>query len=220
MATSATGRAATKRTATGTTTATAEAPAELTARHQELIDAAAIVFHQKGYNGASIQDIADVLGILKGSVYYYVKSKEDLLFAVINEIHESALATMDGIDTIDATPHERIAEFVRRHVLHSADHIERATVFFRDFNALAPDRRAKVLGDRERYTSVLTALIVEAKNAGDTQPDLDIRMVVLAILGMTNWTYQWYRPGGQHTADEIAEKFAEFALDMIGGTRG
>lgn len=219
MATSAKGRAATKRTGAATA-AGAEAPNELTARHQELIDAAAVVFHRKGYNGASIQDIADVLGILKGSVYYYVKSKEDLLFAVINEIHESALATMSGIDTIDASPRERIAEFVRRHVLHSADHIERATVFFRDFSALSPDRRAKVLGDRERYTSLLTGLIIEAKDAGVTRPDIDVRMVVLAILGMTNWTYQWYRPGGPYTADEIAEKFAGFALDMIGATRG
>lgn len=217
MATSADGRAATKRVSAASIDPSA--PPELTARHQELIDAAAVVFHRKGYNGASIQDIADVLGILKGSVYYYVKSKEDLLFAVINEIHESALLTMEGIDTVDGGPQERIAEFVRRHVMHSADHIERATVFFRDFGALSSERRAKVLDDRERYTSLLTGLIVEAQAAGETRSDLDTRMVVLAILGMTNWTYQWYRADGPHTAEEIAEQFAGFALDMLGAAQ-
>ncbi len=66
-------------------------------RRQELIDAAAKIFQDKGYEAASIQDVADALGILKGSVYYYIDSKEDLLFAAIQEVHESALANMEKI---------------------------------------------------------------------------------------------------------------------------
>lgn len=218
MSTSARGRAATKHPAGKDTSGEAgpvPASTAITPRHQELVDAAATIFHSKGYNGSSIQDIADLLGILKGSIYYYVKSKDDLLFAVINEIHASALANMADLPGLDGDPLTKIRIFVRRHVIHSVDNIERATVFFRDFSALPQARQDQVLEDRDAYTSILSALIKEARAAGQILPDTNVQLAVLAILGMTNWVYQWYRPSGLYSPDEIADTFARYTTDIL-----
>src|SRR5690242_21930048 len=64
-------------------------------RQQEIVEAAARVFHEKGYESTSIQDIADAVGILKGSLYYYITSKEDLLFEIIRGVHEEALKNLE-----------------------------------------------------------------------------------------------------------------------------
>lgn len=184
-------------------------------RQQELIDAAAAVFSENGYAGSSIQQIADRLDIRKGSIYHYVDSKDDLLYAVINEIHESALATMTDLPGLDLPPLDKLRLFVRRHVQHSIDHVGPASVFFRDFRALGPDRRAEVLAERARYSGILRALIDDAAAAQLTDPDLDRSAATLAILGMTNWVYQWYRPEGSMTPTAIAEAFAGYAIDIV-----
>jgi TetR/AcrR family transcriptional regulator, cholesterol catabolism regulator len=184
-------------------------------RLQELIDAAAEVFAERGYDRSTIAEIADRLDILKGSIYHYVKSKDDLLFAVIQEIHESALATMADLPDMDVAPDEKLRIFVDRHVRHSIEHIGPATVFFRDFRSLDPDRRATVLAERAQYSNILRAIVRDAESAGITRPDLDTSAAVLAILGMTNWIYQWYQPGGALTPDAIAESFCDYATAII-----
>src|SRR5947207_409360 len=69
-------------------------------RQQEILEAAARVFHEKGYESTSIQDIADEVGILKGSLYYYIRSKEDLLYEIIRDIHDDAIAYVGHIDSL------------------------------------------------------------------------------------------------------------------------
>jgi TetR/AcrR family transcriptional regulator, cholesterol catabolism regulator len=218
MATSARGRAATRPKEggekPGTTSAREE---ELTGRHRELIDVAARVFHAKGYDGSTIQDIADELGILKGSVYYYVKSKDDLLFSVINRVHEAALENVSDFPHDDLPPLEDIRQFVERHVLHSVDDIIGATVFFRDFRSLTRERRRTVLADRESYTNVLVNLINRAIDEGYGRTDLDVRTIYLAILGMTNWVYQWYRPNGGIAVEDLARNFAQLSVELVAG---
>lgn len=184
-------------------------------RQQELINAAAVVFSERGYAGSSIQEIADRLDILKGSIYHYVSSKEDLLYAVISEIHESALATMAGVTELDLPPLDKVREFVRRHVEHSIDHMGPASVFFRDFRALSSDRRTEVLAERAQYSNILRTLVNDAAAAGVTKKDLDRSAAVLAILGMTNWVYQWYRPEGSMSPQHIADTFAGYAIDIL-----
>lgn len=195
------------------------APAEVNQksqrRRQELIDVAAEIFRQKGYEAASIQDVADALGILKGSVYYYIDSKEDLLFAVIREVHESALENMERIRQLDADPLTLIRLFVESHMKHVSDNLVKATVFFHDFGSLDPKRRAYIVEERDRYDSFLRELIARGQAEGLIRKDLDPKIATLAMLGMMNWTYQWYRVGGGMDSETIGRQFADFILGTL-----
>lgn len=181
-------------------------------RRQELIDAAAEIFQDKGYEAASIQDVADALGILKGSVYYYIDSKEDLLFAAIQEVHESALANMAVIRELDADPLTLIRLFIESHVKHVSDNLVKATVFFHDFRSLDPERRSYIVSERDTYDAFLRELIARGQREGLICKDIDPKLATLAMLGMMNWTYQWYRVDGGMDPATIGREFADFVL--------
>src|SRR3954471_18714428 len=87
-------------------------------RQQEILEAAARVFHEKGYESTSIQDIADAVGILKGSLYYYIDSKEDLLYEILEGIHAEALESVRKA-TAEGDPLQRIRAFVAAHIRHN-----------------------------------------------------------------------------------------------------
>lgn len=181
-------------------------------RRQEMIDAAARIFHDKGYAAASIQDVADALGILKGSVYYYIESKDDLLFATIEEVHQSALDNMARIRELDEDALTLIRIFAESHMRHISDNLVKATVFYHEFRSLDPERRAAIVRERDLYDAFLRELIVRGQKERTICPDVDPKLATLAILGMMNWSYRWYRTGGSVEASEIGSHFADMAL--------
>ena len=181
-------------------------------RRQELIDAAAKIFQDKGYEAASIQDVADALGILKGSVYHYIQSKEDLLFAVIQEVHESALRHMAKIRDMDEDALTLIRLFVESHVNHVTSNLVKATVFFHDFRSLQTDRQQYIVRERDSYDAFLRELIARGQRDGVICPDVDPKLSTLAFLGMMNWTYQWYRVDGGMDPGAIGRQFADLVL--------
>ena len=96
-------------------------------REREIVDAAAEIFHRNGYADTSVQDVADAVGILKGSLYYYIDSKEDLLYRVLLEVHEDAGDILASIVAMTgATPLERIAAYVRSHVEYNVRNTPRS----------------------------------------------------------------------------------------------
>src|SRR6266498_2385396 len=153
-------------------------------RRKELVDAAAKLFLEKGYEATSIQDIADALGILKGSIYYYIDSKEDLLFAVIQEVHETALANVERLRQIDADALTKIRMFIAGHIRHVAEELVKATVFFHDFRALSEERRQYIVAERALYTNYLRELILQGQKEGTICPDVDANIASMAILGV------------------------------------
>ena len=104
-------------------------------RHEEILEAAARVFHEKGYESTSIQDIADAVGILKGSLYYYIDSKEDLLYEILEGIHGEALAEVRQA-AAEGEPLERIRAFVAAHIHHNAENLVKMALFFQDFRGV------------------------------------------------------------------------------------
>lgn len=184
-------------------------------RRQELIDVAAKIFQDKGYEAASIQDVADALGILKGSVYYYIDSKEDLLFAAIQEVHQSALTNVERIREMDEDPLTLIRLFVESHIRHISDNLVKATVFFHDFRSLDPKRKAVIVEERDSYDEFLRELISRGQSEGLICKDIDPKVATLGILGMMNWIYQWYRVGGGLDPAAIGRQFADLALASL-----
>jgi AcrR family transcriptional regulator len=181
-------------------------------RQREILEAAAEVFHRKGYESTSIQDIADAVGILKGSLYYYIDSKEDLLYAILQDVHEDALRNIERTNAIDGDALQRIRAFVSLHIEFNAENLVKMGVFFQDFRSLGEERRAVIVEERDQYDQFLRTLIQEGQEQGLVCPDVDPKLAGLAVLGMTNWIYHWYQPSGERTAPELAQAYADLVV--------
>jgi AcrR family transcriptional regulator len=181
----------------------------------ELVEAAARVFATNGYEGASIQDVAEALGLLKGSLYYYIDSKEDLLFWIVEEMHDDFQAVVERTRAAEGGALGRVRTFVSAHAVQITEDVLKAKVFFQDFHRLSDDRRQAIIRRRDEYEAFLAGLLEAARAEGAIRDDVDLKLAVTGILGMTNWIYTWYRPGGRLTPRQIGEAYAELAVSSL-----
>lgn len=184
-------------------------------RKQEVIDAAARIFKEKGYPATSIQDVADAVDILKGSLYYYIDSKEDLLYEVIQEVHDGGLKNLEDGRNEGGNAKERLERFVFRHMSYNAEHLTKMTVFFHDFRSLSDARRSSIVKERDLYDQFLRSLIAEGQEEGSIRADVDPKIAAFWILGAVNWIYQWYRPDGPMSISDIAQQFADLTVRSL-----
>jgi TetR/AcrR family transcriptional regulator, cholesterol catabolism regulator len=187
-------------------------------RKVEVIEAAARVFNEKGYESTSIQDIAEAVGILKGSVYYYIDSKEDLLNEILKGVHDDALENMRKVERMDGDALQKIRAFVTSHVTFNAENLTKMGVFFHDFRSLSTERRAEVIEARDIFDTLLRSLIREGQVQKLICPDVDPKTASFAVMGSLNWIYQWYKPGGDRTVSEIADEFADLIVNGLACT--
>lgn len=184
-------------------------------RRAEVLDIAARVFHEQGYEATSIQDIADELGVLKGSVYYYISGKEDLLFELLQEVHKAALQAVTEAVERDGDPLQKIHAFVETLSRFNADNQERMGILLHDFRSLSEERRREIVRERDRYDRMLRKLITEGQDEGVVCTDIDPKLTVLAVMGMINTIYQWYRPGGKQRSDTIGLAYADLVTRAL-----
>jgi AcrR family transcriptional regulator len=181
-------------------------------RHVEVLEAAARVFHEKGYESTSIQDIAEAVGILKGSLYYYIRSKEDLLYEIIKDVHEDALANVRHVDEMEGDALQKMRAFVTSHLIFNAKNMTKMGVFFHDFRSLSGERRRTIVEARDVYDELVRRLIRDGQEQKIICPDIDPKSSSFAIMGALNWIYQWYKPQGKLSATAIADEFADFVV--------
>ena len=189
-------------------------------RSQEVLEAAVRVFHKKGYASSSIQDIADEVGVLKGSLYHYIDSKEDLLARLFEDSAGHFMAMLDEASGLDAEPVERLRRFAYACTLWYLQNIERVTIYANEWKHLTGKRLKLVVGIRDDYERRLASLIGEAKEAGEARPDLDVNFATYYIFGALNGLPDWYRRRGAGPAERIAESYAALIVAaVVGGPR-
>lgn len=184
-------------------------------RESEVIEAATRVFFRRGYAAASIQDVADEVGVLKGSLYYYIDSKEDLLARIFDESHRQAGAIIDELSAADASPLERIRLFVERYVTWYLRHFERTTLYFNEWRHLTGEHRTRALAQRRAYDEFVRTMITAAQAAGEVDPDLSPKYASFLIHGAVNAVSNWYRRGGDDTPEEIAAVYGAMVTRLL-----
>jgi AcrR family transcriptional regulator len=184
-------------------------------RREEIFEAAARMFNQKGYAATSIQDVADAVGILKGSLYYYIDSKEDLLFQIIEDVHQVSINRLEQLRSLEGSALVRLRAVIEGHVLNNARNVVKTGVFFSDFRSLSEERRARIVAERDLYDAFVRELIRQGQEEGVIYADVDPKLTAMAVLGMMNWLYQWYRPDGERSPEEIAREMANLVLAGI-----
>ncbi len=188
-------------------------------REREILDAAAEIFHRQGYAETSVQDVADAVGILKGSLYYYIDSKEDLLYGVLSEVHEDARGIVEEVLEMDAPPLERLHAYIQRHVAYNTHNLTKIAVFYHDFNLLTDTRRKEIVQHRKLYEDLVAGLIKDAQELGDVEAGIDPKVSANFILGGVNWIYTWYKPRGPMAPEDLGELYADLAISGLVGER-
>ena len=189
-------------------------------RRQDVVEAAVRVFHKKGYASASIQDVADEVGVLKGSLYHYIDSKEDLLARIFEDSAGHFTEMLDEASGLDEQPVERLRSFARSCSLWYLQNIERVGIYATEWKHLTGKRRKTVLAIRADYEQRLAGLIQEVKDAGHAAADLDVNFATYYIFGALNGLPDWYRRRGPDPADKIADAYAKLiGATVVGGAR-
>ena len=190
-------------------------PARTERRQREIIDAAAEIFHRKGYSETSVQDIADAVGILKGSLYYYINSKEDLLFQILRELHENAKGIVDETAAMQAPPLERLRAYVQRHVEYNVQNLSKIAVYYHDSGVLTAERKRAIMNQRHHYEEFVIGLIEDAQAEGSVDASVNAPLVANAIFGVVNWIYMWYRPSGSASPEYLGKLYAELVVNGV-----
>src|SRR5919206_2898902 len=186
----------------------------MSTRRTELTRQAARLFAEKGYHGTSIGDLADAMGVQKGSLYAHIESKQDLLYETMREGARAFHAALDAIpEQLPATEKIRLA--LRAHLRVVAEQLDVATVFVREWRYLTGERREAFVAERRRYEERFRALFREGCELGELRTDLDDATAALLALSAANWAYTWLRPGTD--TDELADRFNALLLDGMRG---
>ena len=183
-------------------------------RRNELTRQAARLFAEKGYHGTSIGDLAEAMGVQKGSLYAHIDSKADLLWDVARGGAAAFHSALDEVDDmLPAT--EKIRYALRAHLRVVAEQLDVATVFIREWRYLEGERREEFIAERRRYEERFRALFREGRELGELRTDLDDATATLLALSAANWAYTWIRP--DTSTDELADRFYETLLDGMRG---
>ena len=181
-------------------------------RAPEIIDAAARVFAERGFHGATTQDIADVLGIRQASLYYYFASKEGALELVCLKGVEGFVEAAKTIAGASGRAGDRLERLIRSHLLPLIDRSDFVKVFLNERQHLPTESRRRIGKWSRGLERIFEDVIKDGVRSGEFRHDLDTRLATLAILGMANAAAGWYRKE-EAPIERIADAFARLVLD-------
>ncbi len=182
-------------------------------RQRAVLETAARLIREKGYEAASVQDIADACGLTKAGLYYYIRSKEDLLLAIqsygMDIFEERVLLPVLAI----ADPVERLKACMERNIqLVTEGWSKEVTIILHEHETLTGAARQRINARKKRYVQFLESSFEEAMRAGRIRR-VEPRVAAFAFLGQVLWIYKWFRPDGKIPADRLAREM----LDLFFG---
>jgi TetR/AcrR family transcriptional regulator, cholesterol catabolism regulator len=176
---------------------------------QEILRTSARLFRERGYDATSMNDISGALKLSKGGLYHHFRSKDEILFHIMNHAMDITEArVMVPVREIE-DPEEKLRALIRLHiqlVLRSRD--REITVILHENHPLPPQLRKRVNARKKDYIHFVQDVIAEALRARKNQKT-DHRAAAFALLGMINWIYQWYRPEGPLGEDDLVRQYTE-----------
>jgi TetR/AcrR family transcriptional regulator, cholesterol catabolism regulator len=186
-------------------------------RQNEVLEAAAKLFHEHGYSDTTVQDVADALGMLKGSLYYYIDTKEDLLFQLLVQVHDEVDELLEEVKAMPGlTPLQRLETYVRRLASYNLNNLVRITVYYHDVDRLSEERRSVILARRKSENQFVVRLIRQAQEDGDADDSMDANILTNFVFSAIIWSYRWYRPQ-TFDPEVVADQCAKFAIGGITG---
>ena len=185
-------------------------------KKKKILKAAAKVIRTKGYHATRIQDIADALQMQKGSLYYYIETKEDLLKGLVEDILEQSVELLGNIQDTKHKPSEKIRLCVESHLRLFHDNIDAFGILLTEdmdlINKTSEKDAFKLLRD---YETGWLNIFNQGIKSGEFNPDSNYKIIVKGILGMLNWTYRWYHVKAGMPIEELSRVFSDLILNGL-----
>lgn len=182
-------------------------------RRDDILRSLAAILRERRLSSLKMQDIADRLGLVKGNLYYYFKSKQDILFHCHVKCMQASLEALEDVERADGSPAKRLRELLIRHV-QAITEDPYGGVLLADLETLSAAQRRRYVTLRDQFEQGVRRLIEGGMRSGEFRA-CDPRLAGFAMLGAINWIPKWYRPEGELSAGEIAEGFADQFLRSL-----
>ena len=183
-------------------------------QREKIIAIASRLMSEKGYKGASLQEIADLVGIHKSTFFHYFKNKEELLLAVlriaIEDVTRNLLLILEDEKLL---PEEKLRQAIVNHLDLLAKYKDNVNVYHSEIRFLSEKNRRKYLETRKYYASCFEKIIDEIKETDSGYfRGLDTKIVTFGILGMCNWLVKWFKESGPFNTRDIADIFCKMIM--------
>jgi len=177
---------------------------------QEILRAAARLFQQQGYDATSMNDVAAAMKLSKGGLYHHFQSKDEILFHIMSHAMDiteerviNAARRVEGAE-------ERLRTLIRLHIeIVISEEDREITVMLHENHPLPVAFRRKINGRKKDYVHFVVNLIGDVQRQRGAASQVTPRAAAFALLGMINWIYQWYKPGGPLTGDAIVSQYTD-----------
>ena len=175
----------------------------------EILKSAAAAFKRVGYHGATLEEIAASLDMNKGNLYYYFRSKEEILFACHQYSMDRLLDVLARVEQSDLTPDRKLRQLLVSFVHTILDDLH-GTALFLDIKALGTRRLRLAIARRDEFDQGVRRVIQQGVDWGTFDPGADPKLLSFAMMGAVNWIPRWYSPDGPSNSQAIAERFADY----------
>lgn len=183
-------------------------------KKEQIILSAIKIMNRKGYNGATMEEIAAELLMTKGALYYYFKNKEDLIY----QCHELVLT--NAIEELQAHLEEpvsyetRLRNMIKTHIAYAIKEKETFNMILKPDETFSSEQLKPILLKRQKYAHQFDTVIKEGIQANEfTITELKIARMIL--LGSMNWIQQWYQPDGKFNVEELQNVYADYLLKVV-----
>jgi AcrR family transcriptional regulator len=179
--------------------------------HRILV-AAASLFNRKGFDGATTRELAQSLGLQRASLYHYLASKQDLLYAIcVGSLQIAAREFAEAVEA--AAPENRLRDAVRAHIAAIARDQDMHAVMITELRSLDPERQVEVKKLRAVYEGQVRDLLYAEEAAGRLRSDVDCKFLTLTLLNLLNWPIFWYRSSGPIEPGELGDLLSDLFLE-------
>lgn len=193
-------------------------------RFSEILDFAAEVFAEKGYEGASMRDLSRLSGMSLAGLYYYFDSKEKLLYHIQRHTFTTIIDRLRERLAGSTDPEERIRIFVHNHVDYAIANQRAMKVLAHEDDVLKDGHGAELAAIKREYYRICVGLVEDLfktkasrKSEAVVAKPVSTRTAVMGLFGMMNWLYTWYKPRVDPSADVIARQMSDIFLQGLQG---
>ncbi|WP_245807666.1 TetR/AcrR family transcriptional regulator [Halobacillus massiliensis] len=184
-------------------------------KKEEILRSAASVLADKGFHGTTMEDVAANLLMTKGSMYYYFKNKDDLLYQCHQMIMKMSIDKIEAAVHSHLSPTQKLKKAVHSHVLLATSEKSMFMMMDKPTQNFSGDHLDHALQQRKEYAHYFDVIIKEGIEKGEFDHSIDVRMVRFIILGALNWILQWYKEDGPQSGEEIAEAFSDHLIRIV-----
>jgi TetR/AcrR family transcriptional regulator, cholesterol catabolism regulator len=197
-----------------------EGGADYGAKRDYLIRVAATLFKEKGYQSTTLNDVARQSGMHRATVYYYFGNKEELFREAIKGVLDTNIAKAEKLvatKTID--PRAKLQEFIALVMTSYDESYPYMYVYIQEeMHEVAAEHSPwaqQMAQQTRRFEKMFMTLISQGMAQGQFRRDIPVALVANSMFGMLNWTHRWYKPGGKHSAKQVAEAFCTVFFEGI-----